>query len=76
MYKRDLYICQKCFQKGKYLNGHHIESWKNNEDLRLAESNGITFCEDCHKDFHKKYGYGDNSKQQLDKFLKTAILDT
>ena len=71
VYKRDLFICQKCFQKGKYLNGHHIESWGSCPELRLDEKNGITFCADCHKEFHHIYGYGNNTVQQLEEFLTT-----
>lgn len=74
VYIRDNYICQKCFQRGAYLNAHHIESWDINEDLRLEESNGITFCKDCHKEFHKKYGRGNNNRKQLDYFLKINML--
>lgn len=69
VYKKDNYLCQKCFQKGKYLNAHHIESWASNRDLRLIQSNGITLCQDCHIKFHQKYGYNNNNRQQLNKFL-------
>ena len=57
VYARDNYTCQKC---GKISNGdinaHHIESYTYNEELRVELSNGITLCEDCHKDFHRIYG--------------------
>lgn len=75
VYKRDDYTCQKCNSKGGQLNAHHIESWASNKKIRLSKSNGITFCEKHHKEFHKKYGKINNNKQQLDAFLKTAILD-
>lgn len=74
VYQRDKYLCQRCYQKGKYLNAHHIESWDINKKLRLLESNGITFCEDCHKEFHKKYGWGNNSTKQLNEFLNIQIV--
>jgi hypothetical protein len=69
IYKRDNYICQKCNSRGGQLNAHHIKSWASNKKLRLVKSNGITFCEDCHKQFHKKYGRIDNNKKQLDEFF-------
>jgi len=70
IYKKNHFVCQKCFQKGKYLNAHHIASWRNNKKIRLNKNNGITFCEDCHKEYHKEYGYKNSNGQQLDKFLK------
>jgi len=34
-------------------------------------SNGITFSEKAHKEFHKKYGFKNNTEEQLKKlFLK------
>ena len=44
IYKQNNYTCQKCSQRGGKLNAHHIESWNSNKELRLEESNGITFC--------------------------------
>ena len=69
IYKKDNFICKKCLQKSVQLNAHHIESWASNKELRLVESNGITFCEECHIKFHQKYGYKNNNRQQLNKFL-------
>jgi len=73
VYERDYYTCQKCFIKGKYLNGHHIESWDSCPELRFDDDNGITFCVDCHIEFHKKYGYGNNTRQQLNEFLGIVL---
>jgi len=69
VYKKDNYICQKCNQYGGDLNAHHIESYNNNIELRIEISNGITFCIDCHKNFHHLYGYGNNTQNQLEEFL-------
>lgn len=74
IYKKDNFICQKCLQKGKYLNDHHIINYSSSEKLRLDKSNGITFCKDCHKEFHKKYGIKNNNRQQLEEFLKQNVL--
>jgi len=73
IYIKDDYTCQKCLIRGGRLNSHHIKSWRSCKKLRLNKNNGITFCEDCHKEFHKKYGYGNNNKQQLDKYLTINI---
>jgi hypothetical protein len=68
---RDKRTCQKCFKKSRQINAHHIESWSSNKKLRFIKSNGITFCTNCHIEFHKKYGKGKNNKQQLKEYLKT-----
>jgi hypothetical protein len=68
-YKKDNYICQKCFQKGEKLNAHHIINYASNKELRLDKNNGITFCKACHKEFHKKYGVKNNNRKQLNEFL-------
>lgn len=71
---RDLHTCQCCGKRngnGKTvkLNAHHIYNWKDYEDIRFNEDNGITLCEDCHNLFHSKFGKRNNTKIQLDKFL-------
>jgi len=67
--ERDNYTCQICGQLGGKLVSHHIESYVDNREIRTSLSNGITLCEDCHKTFHKKYGYGYNNKKQLNNFF-------
>ena len=74
IYKNNDYTCQKCLIRGGVLNAHHIESWDINEELRYDINNGITFCKSCHVDFHKKYGRGKNTREQLNKFLKLTTL--
>jgi DNA-directed RNA polymerase subunit RPC12/RpoP len=53
VFERDGYICQVCGKKGGNLNAHHIKSFAKNKKLRTVLSNGITLCEDCHKNLHK-----------------------
>ena len=74
VYERDNYNCQRCYQKGKHLNAHHIANWADNKELRFIFSNGITFCKNCHNQFHKKYGKKNNNKQQLEEFLNLLIV--
>ncbi len=70
VYERDNYTCQKCSDsKGRNLNAHHIEAYNSNKELRTVVDNGITWCEDCHKDFHHQYGYGDNTREQYNEFM-------
>ncbi len=74
IYERDNYICQMCNTRGSNLVAHHIESYNNNLELRTTLTNGITFCKECHLDFHHQYGYGNNTMDQLNKFLYKEIL--
>ena len=69
---RDSYTCQVCNKHGGTLNAHHIESYTTNPELRTALSNGITLCEECHKNFHHQYGYGNNTKAQLNEFSEVS----
>ncbi len=57
VFERDLYTCQCCGDKSGNghrveLNAHHINNWKDNEDLRYDVKNGITLCDKCHMQFH------------------------
>jgi 5-methylcytosine-specific restriction endonuclease McrA len=70
VFARDNYTCQKCSQKGGKLNPHHIFNFSTYLDLRFAIDNGITLCKECHREFHKKYGYRNNTREQLEKFFQ------
>ena len=70
VFARDNWICQKCLVKGGELHPHHIRNFAEEKDLRFAIDNGITFCRYCHKLFHKKYWNRNNSREQLEEFLK------
>jgi hypothetical protein len=52
---RDGFKCRKC-GCSVGLEGHHIYSYQHEPDLRYDINNGITFCDQCHKAFHKSYG--------------------
>jgi len=74
--KQDNNTCQCCFEIGGKLIAHHIESYGDNKELRIIISNGITLCEEHHIEFHKKYGYGNNNRKQLEEFLISFVLYT
>lgn len=73
--ERDKYTCVKCGYVGKKNDGimhcHHIESWMMNEDLRIEVSNGVTFCRNCHVDFHHIFGIKNNNRIQFDNFIRS-----
>lgn len=87
IFKRDNYTCQLCNKRSRQIFPHHIISFveirdKNNirtfdEALNCEElwdiNNGITLCEKCHKEFHKRYGWGNNTKEQLEEFLNKEV---
>ena len=74
VFKRDKYTCRCCGNnKSGKLNSHHLDGYNWCIEGRTDINNGITLCEDCHKEFHQKYGYGDNTKEQFEKFLINKI---
>lgn len=55
VYERDKYRCQHCGDNsGHNLNAHHIIPYSIDESLRLDIANGITLCEECHKNEHTR----------------------
>ena len=75
--ERDNYTCQICNQHGGKLNSHHLNGWNAFPEQRFDLDNGVTLCEDCHKEFHSQYGYGDNTREQFDEYAasKTLVLN-
>lgn len=74
VYRRDDFTCQVCgCRKGGNLVAHHLDGWNIFPNKRLSVDNGITLCRECHKDFHKNYGYGNNTAEQFYEYV--GILD-
>lgn len=53
---RDSFTCQCCEKPRGKLNAHHIMRFRDNINLRTDIDNGVTLCEKCHKELHKREG--------------------
>lgn len=50
---------------------HHLDGYSGNPEKRTDVENAVCLCEKCHKDFHSRYGYGNNTANQFQEYLKT-----
>jgi hypothetical protein len=73
VFARDNWTCQKYDIKGCELHPHHILNFAQYPELRFSIDNGITLSSKAHKEFHKKYGTKNNSREQLLEFLNKNI---
>jgi hypothetical protein len=62
--KRDGFKCKICNGK-KRIVAHHLDGWNWCEERRFDIDNGVTLCDFHHKEFHKIYGYGDNTSEEF-----------
>ena len=71
VFAKDNCQCKKCNEvmMPYKLTAHHILNFAIYKELRFDINNGITFCKNCHKLFHKIYGNRINTKEQIDEFL-------
>lgn len=70
VYERDNWTCQACGKHGGDLRAHHLEAYDANPDKRFDLDNGVTLCTNCHTAFHIKYGFGGNTKDQFQEWIK------
>lgn len=54
VFVRDNFTCVNCGKVGGTLNAHHIKEYAKYEKLRYDVSNGVTLCEECHREIHRK----------------------
>ncbi|AMW62147.1 HNH endonuclease III [Bacillus phage Phrodo] len=69
VFERDNYTCQKCITVGGCLHAHHIYGYAKYKDKRTDINNGVTLCEDCHKEFHSTYGLREFQPEDTISFL-------
>jgi hypothetical protein len=70
VYIRDLFTCQCCGEIGAgNLHAHHKDGYNWCIERRTDVDNGVSLCEVCHIDFHKEYGYGDNTELQFEEWI-------
>ena len=69
VFTRDNWTCQKYGIKGGKLHPHHIKNFAQYPEVRFVIDNGITLSNRAHKEFHKKYNFRNNTKEQLREFL-------
>lgn len=73
---RDNYTCQCCGKRStKKMVAHHLNGYNWCIEERVNPNNGITLCENCHMNYHSIYGYGDNTKEQFEKWIGHALFE-
>lgn len=73
VFEKSNYVCMVCKSKHK-LVAHHLDGYHWSANNRWDDSNGICLCSKCHEDFHKKYGYKNNTKLQFEEYLTSLAL--
>lgn len=68
---RDDYTDQKYKERGGKLVAHHINNFADFPELRFVIDNGVTLSKKAHKEFHRKYGNKNNTREQLEEFLQS-----
>jgi 5-methylcytosine-specific restriction endonuclease McrA len=53
VFERDKHTCRNCGTTDN-LQAHHIKPFAKYVKLRFKLSNGLTLCEKCHREVHKK----------------------
>ena len=53
VFEQDVYTCQVCGQKGKWIEPHHLKSKQAYPELVFQVENGVALCKECHRRIHK-----------------------
>ena len=62
--------CEVCLVEGVKMTSHHLDSFADCRESRYDLDNGVCLCEECHHDFHGKYGYQHNRKWQFEEYAQ------
>jgi hypothetical protein len=73
-FERDNFTCQVSGQYGGDLVIHHINNFADFPEKRTEISNGFTMTKELHLDFHKKYGFRNNTREQLEEFIQNYAI--
>nr|DAQ17004.1 MAG TPA: NinG protein [Caudoviricetes sp.] len=70
-FQRDNYTCQITGKKSRGdIVVHHINGYNWDIENRTNVDNGVTLNREIHKEFHKLYGNGNNTKFQFKEFIE------
>jgi 5-methylcytosine-specific restriction endonuclease McrA len=67
VYERDGFRCVIC-GTNRGIAAHHIDSFADNRGKALCAENGVILCKKHHRQFHRKYGFGNNNASQWTEF--------
>ncbi len=67
--KRDNFTCKCCHKPDGALEVHHYYPYSKYPEYRTLIENGITLCEDCHGEYHHRFGKDNNSKPEFFLFI-------
>ena len=65
---RDKTKCQICGIRKDPMVAHHLDGFNAFPEKRFDVDNGVTLCDYHHISFHSNYGFGNNTKEQFEKF--------
>jgi len=56
-------VCDCCgYSRGWAMEAHHYETSENKQHT-FGENDGVALCSNCHKEFHKRFGRQDTTKE-------------
>ena len=67
------WTCDCCQTKNKGMCSHHLDGYNWCKEKRTDVSNGVCLCSECHNEFHKIYGKGNNTKEQYIEFKRIKL---
>jgi hypothetical protein len=64
------FTCNSCKKRGGELTSHHLDGFHWCIEGRTDINNGVCLCESCHRNFHNRFGYKNNTKEQYKNFIE------